>query len=165
MAEVIAIDSFRHGAGRARRATENKPTADTPKKRKLSRRKIAVFDHAGVLLDYIEPEEAGRYLRDRGTTQLGTKRRIRAIRLGAGVTLELAKSAQAVGGCSRLGKLISCETWDNPAGVYSFDRIKSSLWPDFNRIIESVSVTPKPVRKPASTVAPAAEVVELPKAA
>jgi len=142
-AAVIPIDSLRHGEGRARRASENKPTADKPK-RKLSRRKIAVYDHAGVLLDYIEPEAAGRYLQDRGTTQLGTRRRIRAIRLGAGVGLELARSAQAVGGCSRYGRLISCETFDNPRGVFSFDRFKSSLWPDFNRVVESVAVTVTP---------------------
>lgn len=105
-----------------------------------------------MLLHYAEPDEVAHLLRDRGVTQLGTKRRIRAIRLGAGVGLELARSAQAVGGCSRYGRLIDCETWDNPAGVYSFDKIKASLWPDFNRVIESVVVEPAPVHKLAPVI-------------
>ena len=125
------VIAFPAGAGRSRSTTQNNTTRGP----RLVELRLPVYDLEDNCLGYAWLSLA-QWLIDCGHRRLGTKRKVRGIRLLWPVEgLEL----YAAGGKSGNGQPHRNETIDNPANVYTFDRIPGHLRGNFENVLSSVT--------------------------
>lgn len=129
------ILAFRESNSGARRATQNNPTPGphqrTPEPR--SDGTVPVLDHADAVIDWVGPDEAARLLTDSRNTRIGTRSRLRAVRLGGPDPGELLLVGSRH--TPDFGTPHQRESYWNPRGVWTLDRIPERFRDDFRGVV------------------------------
>jgi hypothetical protein len=102
--------------------------------------KVRIVDHAGETLEWVSQEQAQRMIQEGRVEILGTRKKIRAIRpFTPDPDIKLRKFRKA-----GFGTAHQLETYDNPKGVWTLDRILPSKRKLFTTVVdECIKSSPK----------------------
>jgi hypothetical protein len=96
-------------------------------------RRVPLLDHADVVLQVLEPAEANELIRKKLVGILHTNRKIRALRVLEDVPAPCAMRRR---GC---GDSHNRENATNPAGVWTIERIPTSIADYFGRTVKEAA--------------------------